>query len=166
MKIFAVKSQTTYRQILGRLIRLFLPIISPNSHIICAASEHSHLLSQTETNHSDFISKMPREIVTLQIGQCGNQIGMNFWVRRYQYRTFRCNLTKPLAYCPLPLGCIPFNVLNVPFHIGEDGPRTFSNSNFRIYSHNKYRLVPIFKFAKCSFFRSENATNTFFSPQF
>ncbi len=24
---------------------------------------------------------MPREIVTLQVGQCGNQIGMEFWRR-------------------------------------------------------------------------------------
>jgi len=22
---------------------------------------------------------MPREIITLQVGQCGNQIGMEFW---------------------------------------------------------------------------------------
>ena len=24
-------------------------------------------------------AKMPREIITLQVGQCGNQIGMEFW---------------------------------------------------------------------------------------
>ena len=25
------------------------------------------------------LGKMPREIITLQVGQCGNQIGMEFW---------------------------------------------------------------------------------------
>ena len=24
---------------------------------------------------------MPREIITIQIGQCGNQVGMEFWKR-------------------------------------------------------------------------------------
>ena len=29
--------------------------------------------------HKNFNSEMPREIITLQVGQCGNQIGSEFW---------------------------------------------------------------------------------------
>lgn len=43
-----------------------LPLISPSSSPTCLAY----------TAHLD---PMPREIITLQIGQCGNQIGSEFW---------------------------------------------------------------------------------------
>lgn len=36
-------------------------------------------LSWFPFNSSSWRRKMPREIITLQVGQCGNQIGMEFW---------------------------------------------------------------------------------------
>ena len=40
--------------------------------------------AQTERSFENFkigSEKMPREIITIQIGQCGNQVGMEFWKR-------------------------------------------------------------------------------------
>jgi hypothetical protein len=35
---------------------------------------------KNKKNHTrSSVTEMPREIITLQVGQCGNQIGMEFW---------------------------------------------------------------------------------------
>ena len=47
---------------------------------------------------------MPREIITLQVGQCGNQIGSEFWktVRSYQTipMTSRASFRKLVSQVP------------------------------------------------------------------
>lgn len=39
---------------------------------------------------------MPREVLTFQIGQCGTQIGMKFWVR--VENQILCNTEDTLQY--------------------------------------------------------------------
>jgi hypothetical protein len=42
-------------------------------------SFNEDILKGLITGVSQTASKMPREIITLQLGQCGNQIGSEFW---------------------------------------------------------------------------------------
>lgn len=57
---------------------------------------------------------MPREIITLQVGQCGNQIGMEFWKQLcLEHGISKDGIledfaTQVLLLLLLPLDLIPF----------------------------------------------------------
>lgn len=44
---------------------------------------------------------MPRELVTVQVGQCGNQIGCRFWDIALREHAAMCNSNSPIFDEPL-----------------------------------------------------------------
>jgi hypothetical protein len=48
-----------------------------------------------------FRSKMPRELVTVQVGQCGNQIGCRFWDIALREHASMCTSKSPVFDEPL-----------------------------------------------------------------
>lgn len=62
--------------------------------------------------------KMPRELITVQVGQCGNQIASRFWDRAarehsagkhqavYDDAMSRCSMPTHCSPCVLSVGCV------------------------------------------------------------
>ena len=46
---------------------------------MCCASSYANWLSHDLFEHYYLFELMPRELITIQVGQCGNQIGHKFW---------------------------------------------------------------------------------------
>ncbi len=43
---------------------------------------HNHNIIQNTTQHrTSFKEEMPSSVITIQVGQCGNEIGAEFWKR-------------------------------------------------------------------------------------
>lgn len=79
--------------------------------------------------------KMPREIITLQVGQCGNQIGMEFWKQLcLEHGISKDGILEDFAtqVPPLPpslfllsLSCQKNEVFLLGFHAYANGDRCF-----------------------------------------